>query len=606
MLRDEPAPTDPTDSRRWGSDAVADTLRLLDLRYVALTPGSSFRGLHDSLVNHLGNVDPQLLVCLHEEHAVAIAHGYAKVTERPMAAAVHSNVGLMHASMAIFNAWCDRAPMVLIGATGPLDAAERRPWIDWIHTAADQGALIRPFVKWDDQPGSAQAAVDALVRAAAITASYPSGPVYVCLDAAVQEAALDSPVRFPDRARFGPVPALLPAASVAARVAELLLGAQRPVILAGRVGRGDLDWQLRVELAERSGAKVLTDLKVAAAFPTDHPLHAAPPAIFLTDDAKRVLGSADVVLSLDWLDLGGTLRQAFGPDVAATVISCTSDHALFNGWSKDHFEQPAVDLAIDTHPDELVPAVLEQLNKLEPAGGREPVRITVDHEPAIAGTTPIAVVDKDDKAGAAMPTMTTLARATQAALGDRAVCLARVPLGWRGEAWHFRGPLDYAGLEGGAGVGAGPGLAVGVALGLEGSARLAVAIMGDGDFLMGASALWTARRYRLPLLVIVANNRSFFNDEVHQQRVAGQRSRPAANRWIGQRIADPIPDVAALARSLGLVGYGTVTRADELPGVLERAVADATAGETVVVDVLVGIEDYPGLSASGSPSGAHR
>ena len=447
MLRDvpsgHPVPTGQHDVRaeQWGSDAVAEAMRLLDLRYVALTPGSSFRGLHDSLVNHLGNVDPQLLVCLHEEHAVAIAHGYAKVKERPMAVALHSNVGLMHATMAIFNAWCDRAPMVIIGATGPLDAAERRPWIDWIHTAADQAALVRPYVKWDDQPGSPQAAVDALVRGAALAASYPSAPVYVCLDAGLQEARLDVPVRFPDVRRFAAVPALPPAPDVAAQVAQLLAQAERPVILAGRVGRNTLGWQQRVELAERVGATVLTDLKVAAAFPTNHPLHPVPPGIFLSDGAKQLLASADIVLSLDWLDLGGTLRQAFGPDVSARVISCSSDHVLHNGWSKDHFEQPPVDLAIDTHPDLLVAAVLDQLNTL---GTAEPhPRAALPREDTAAPSGPTAET----------PTMTSLATALQTALAGEAVCLARVPLGWRAEAWHFLDPLDYTGLEGGAGVG---------------------------------------------------------------------------------------------------------------------------------------------------------
>ena len=132
-----------TNAAGFGSDVAAEALRALDVPYIALNPGASYRGLHDSLVNHLGNARPQMLLCLHEEHAVAIAHGYAKVTGRAMAAAVHSNVGLFHATMAIFNAWCDRIPVIVIGATGPVDAAKRRPWIDWIHTARDQGAIVR-------------------------------------------------------------------------------------------------------------------------------------------------------------------------------------------------------------------------------------------------------------------------------------------------------------------------------------------------------------------------------------------------------------------------------------------------------------------------------
>jgi thiamine pyrophosphate-dependent acetolactate synthase large subunit-like protein len=171
----------------WGSDALAELLSRLDLPYLALVPGSSYRGLHDSLVNYNGNTDPQLIVCLHEEHAVAVAHGYAKVTGRPLAVGLHANVGLMHAAMAIYNAWCDRVPMLIIGATGPVDAARRRPWIDWIHTSADQGALIRPYVKWDDQPASVAAALDALAHAHEITVAAPSAPVYVCLDVSLQE-----------------------------------------------------------------------------------------------------------------------------------------------------------------------------------------------------------------------------------------------------------------------------------------------------------------------------------------------------------------------------------------------------------------------------------
>src|SRR5262249_33704673 len=156
----------------------------------SLTPGASFRGLHDSLVNFLGNERPQLLLCIHEEHAVAIAHGYAKVTGRPMAVALHSNVGLMHATMAIFNAWCDRVPILLLGAQGPMDAKRRRPWIDWVHTSRDLGSIIRGYTKWDDQPSSIDAAVESITRANIIAQTAPGGPVYVCLDLDLQEQRL--------------------------------------------------------------------------------------------------------------------------------------------------------------------------------------------------------------------------------------------------------------------------------------------------------------------------------------------------------------------------------------------------------------------------------
>src|SRR5271156_1420333 len=171
----------------WGSDVMALMLREIGLPFVALNPGASYRGLHDSLVNLLGNTEPQMLLCLHEEHAVAIAHGYAKVAGKPMGAIVHSNVGLMHATMAFFNAWCDRSPVVVLGATGPVDAMKRRPWIDWIHTSADQGALVRSYTKWADRPASPAAALESIVRANQIASTRPHGPTYICLDVWLQE-----------------------------------------------------------------------------------------------------------------------------------------------------------------------------------------------------------------------------------------------------------------------------------------------------------------------------------------------------------------------------------------------------------------------------------
>ena len=208
----------------WGSDGIAAMLRALDIPYVALNPGASFRGLHDSLVNYLGNERPQMLLCLHEESAVAIAQGYAKASGRMMGVVLHSNVGLMHGTMAIFNAWCDRVPMLILGATGPWDAARRRPWIDWIHTASDQGALVRDYTKWDNQPGSVAAAYEALLRAAQIAGTAPRGPTYVTLDAALQETKHDALPPLPDAARYKAPPSILPGKSLIDEAARLQIG----------------------------------------------------------------------------------------------------------------------------------------------------------------------------------------------------------------------------------------------------------------------------------------------------------------------------------------------------------------------------------------------
>lgn len=219
---------------RFGSDVAAQMLRRLKIPYIALNPGASYRGFHDSLVNHLGNHEPEMLMCLHEEHAVAIAQGYAKAGGEPMAVALHSNVGLMHGTMAIFNAWCDRQPMLIMGATGPVDAALRRPWIDWLHTSQDRGALIRNYVKYDDQPGLIEAMPEAILRAWQQSNTAPCGPSYVVLDAALQEADADPDFVFPDQDRFKPAPAPAPAPDVLATAINALKDAKKPVFLMGK------------------------------------------------------------------------------------------------------------------------------------------------------------------------------------------------------------------------------------------------------------------------------------------------------------------------------------------------------------------------------------
>src|ERR1700742_3928972 len=261
-----------TNAADFGSDVVAEVLRDLDIPYIALNPGASYRGLHDSLVNHIGNAAPQMLLCLHEEAAVAIAHGYAKVTGKAMGAAVHSNVGLFHATMAIFNAWCDRMPVVIVGATGPVDAHKRRPWIDWIHTSRDQGAIVRDSTKWDDQPSSPAASREAIYRANWIANTTPMGPVYINFDAELQEAKLTEQLPPVDPARYMPQTETAPSGEAVKKAAAILKGAKNIVILCGRTSRSLDAWNERVAFAEGLNAKVITELKIGASFPTDHPL----------------------------------------------------------------------------------------------------------------------------------------------------------------------------------------------------------------------------------------------------------------------------------------------------------------------------------------------
>lgn len=561
----------------WGSDVIARALREIGLPYVALNPGASYRGLHDSLVNVLGNERPRMLVFLHEEHAVACAHGYAKVTGRPMGVVLHSNVGLMHGSMAIFNAYCDRIPMVIIGATGPLDAAQRRPWIDWLHTAADQASIIRPYIKWDDQPTSVRASVESVLRGAMLTQTAPKAPVYVVLDAAVQEALVPD-MAIPAVERYAPPVGAQPDDRVLDRVVKLLADAQRPLILMGRVSRSQQAWDERVALAEATGAVVVTDAKAGAAFPSAHPLHVGAPGYFLDTATRQALGAADVVLALDWIDLGGTLAQAFGPEpVTSAVVSVSVDLHLHGGWSKDYGSLPPVDVPILAEPDVAVPLLLERL----------PAASAGVHTPWVSALPPVELPSDGDGDAGGDISMAALAAALRTAVATGPVCLVRLPLGWSGHLWDFEGPLDYLGYDGGGGIGSGPGMSVGAALALRDTGVLPVAVLGDGDFLMGATALWTAVVEKLPLLVVVANNRSYFNDELHQDRVAVQRDRPRENRSVGQRIEGPTVELTQLAQGQGARVWGPVVDPAQLPAVLEEAAAAARNGAVAFVDVWV-------------------
>jgi len=613
MPMEQPAGTPPP-APQFGSDVVAETLRALMLPYIALVPGASFRGLHDSLVNYLGNRDPQMLLCLHEEHAVAIAHGYAKVTGQPMAVALHSNVGLFHATMAIFNAWCDRMPVLILGATGPVDAVKRRPWIDWIHTARDQGAIVRPYVKWDDQPASPEAAREALLRAMWHTRTAPQGPVYVNLDAEMQEAPLAAPLPPIVAARYTPSVANAPPAEIVREAAAMLLRAERPLFLIGRVSRDPAAWDLRVALAQALNAKVLTDLKVGAAFPTDHPLHIDAAGILLRPESAKAIADADVILSLDWVDLAGTLKVACGGESSAKIIQVSLDHLLHGGWSMDYQGLPPVDLFIAALPDAAVPLLLEALAPSHSAALAPSHRAALapSRSKALAPVTHAEIYAARKHVFSATPSengrisIDDVAVALRSVIGERPISFSHLPLSWNGASWPFRHPLDFLGSDGGGGIGAGPGIAVGAALALKGSGRLPAAVCGDGDFLMGATAIWTATHYRIPLLLIVANNRSYYNDEVHQERVARMRNRPVENKWIGQRIAAPDVDLAAIARAQGAQGWGPIEGLDALAPALEQAVRAVQDGAVAVVDVHVQGGYTPAMTAALTQVGRDR
>jgi thiamine pyrophosphate-dependent acetolactate synthase large subunit-like protein len=571
-------PDVPSGNRQieWKSDIAAEMLRRLAIPYVALNPGASFRGFHDSLVNYLGNQAPQLLLCLHEDHVVAIAHGYAKATDTPMACVLHSNVGLMHGLMGIFNAWCDRVPMIVIGATGPVATEKRRPWIDWIHTAKDQGALLRNYTKWDDEPRSSEGLIEAFLRAAQVTSELPRAPVYVCLDAGLQEEAVDQLPAIPDPRRYKPASAPCATYSDIDTIGAKISHARRPIFLFGRGSRDSADWARRVELAELCGASIVTSIHERAVFPTDHGLHLGPPLGRMTPLIRDALRTADLIVSFEWVDLRGLLQQAIGDpeSLKPELIVVSLDASLHNGWSMDYFGLSPADLRVAASADAVVDQVLRELKgKLKPRWDRRS-RNTV---PSVEFSTNSAnEIDPSD-----------IEVALAKIRGADHFTLAHVGFAWSGDAYRYRDPLDFLGHDGGAGLAAGPGLTIGAALALKGSGRPVISVIGDGDFLQGATALWTAAHYRIPALFVISNNRSNFNDEVHQDAIAKTRHRPPQNRWIGQRMTDPEVDLASIARAQGVESVGPVRSVPDLLNALRRGLEVVAAGRPFFVDAWV-------------------
>ncbi len=570
-------------SAEWGSDVAAEMLRRLRVPYIALMPGASFRGLHDSIVNYLSNDGPSLILCNHEEVAVAVAHGYAKLTGRAMAAAVHSTVGLMHATMTIFCAWCDRVPVLVLGGTGPMDATARRPWIDWIHTAHAQGELVRDFTKWEDQPASVAAMPGSLLRAWQLAHLEPRGPVYVCLDQGLQEERLAAPVAMPDLANVVPPSAPAPDPDAVDRAARLLVEAERPLLLLGRSSASDAAWADTVALAELLGAAVTTDRSGPTSFPTDHPLHQGMWRSQSHDAAVAEIGDADVILAVDRLDVAGALRSRVGRPVHLVNVSLES--YATRSWSADYQEVVLAEIAITASADPTIAALRSAVERL--LADAPNARRRAEDRAKVVGRRSrerrAAWTAENDARRDSSPVH--LARALgelRAALGRRAddAIVAQAPLGpWPTTAWEFTRPHAHLGHDGGAGVGSGPGIAVGAAT--------VVAVIGDGELLAAPTALWTAAHHAIPILFVIANNQSYFNDEEHQERVARARLRPVENRWVGQRMDTPAVDFASLARDLGVTGIGPVSEPSALAGAMRQAVAAVDEGGPALVDVRI-------------------
>jgi acetolactate synthase I/II/III large subunit len=573
--------------RRYGSDHMVDVIQSLGFRYVSLNPGSSFRGLHDSIVNHGGN-RPEIIECPHEKVAVGLAHGYAKATGEPMAVILHNVVGLLQGTMGIYYAYIDRAPVMAIGGAGPMDTTRRRPNIDWIHTANTQGNAVRDYTKWDDQPATIGSVAKSMIRGSRVAMTQPQGPVYIGLDAGLQEDELTDEPPLPDVGRLGVPTRLGPDPEALERLAELLVGAERPVMIPGYAGRDPHAFDQLVELAELLGVGVI-DTNIRLNFPNRHPLNVT---------GSQALEEADLVFFVDVKDMGKptqrlesttrTITSRIPPD--ATVVDLGLGELGISAWSHDFAELCETDLQVTADTSVALPLLLDRCRELtkdesdEVRARRERRRAQLAsiHEETWQGWRRLA-----DGVWQQSPVSTARLAAEVWDVISRHdwVLTAGTASDWALRTWDFDRAYRHAGKS--LGTATQISISLGVALAHKGSGRLVVDLQPDGDLMFDVGALWVASYYQIPMLVVMFNNRAYYNDWEHQERVARQRGTPVENAYIGMEIDNPAPDFGAVARAFGWHGEGPISDPEAVGPAVQRA-ADIVLEEgcPALVDVV--------------------
>lgn len=568
---------------RAGSDVMVDLIKTLDVPYVATNPGSSFRGLHESIVNYGGNRRPELLTCVHEEQAVAMAHGFAKAAGTPMMVACHGTVGLQHAAMAVYNAWCDRAPVVIV-AGNHLDGGERRV-LEWVHSAQDCIRPIRDYIKWDDAPISLPHFAESLMRAHKLALTPPMGPVAVVADGHLQEMDIgDTRIELPK-----PSPTQPPRGDDAAirEAARMLVAAESPVIVAGRVAHDQRGVDLLVELAETLQAPVV-NRRGRMNFPNTHYLN----------QGGNLIAQADLVLGLELDGTWGlvntvrdrvhrTAERIARPDMRIVTIG-VGDLFLksnYQGFSRYYGD----DLAIAGDAQASLPALIEAVRQALPRNARAQLETRESEWRAARRARRERALDAARYGWDASPVSTArLTAELWDVIRDRDWALVSEPLfGSLHEIWEIERYHQYIGGSGGAGMGYGAPAAVGAALAHHDAGRLAVNIQKDGDLMYVPGALWTAAHHRIPLLSVMHNNRAYHQELMHLQRMASRRQRGLdGSAKIGNVLEDPFIDFSSVARGMGVWATGPISDPGELGPALREALAVVEAGEPALVDVV--------------------
>ncbi|MET0583945.1 MAG: thiamine pyrophosphate-dependent enzyme [Candidatus Binatia bacterium] len=570
---------------RPGSDFMVDVIKATGIEYIASNPGSSFRSLQESIINYGGNKKPEFLTCMHEETSVGMAQGYAKAAGKPMGMMAHGTVGLQHAAMAVYNAWCDRVPIMMF-AGNFLDAAKRRPGVEWYHCVQDPAALLRDFTKWDDQPLSLQHFAESVMRGYKIATTVPMGPVLITADGVLAEGSIYEEKKLSIPKLTLSIPPQGDSGAIS-EAAKMLVAAQNPVILADRACRSQEGMKRLVELAEALNAPVI-DIGGRMNFPMNHYL-------CRSSDRRSLVGQADVALLLEVADPWGQFntvsdphheyRRLAKPDVKVIHISLGDTLTKSNYQDMQRFM--AADLPISGDAQATLPALTEAVKKAASttqlaAIANRATKLREDHGRMKESARTAASVGWD-----ASPCSTArLSAVLYNAIRNDKWCVAVSSVQWNRNLWPATEYHNFIGGSGGAGQGYGSGAAVGAALANRDKGILTVSIEGDGDLMYAPGALWTAAHHKIPMLMIVHNNRAYHQEVMHLQKMAALHNRRMDTAAIGTTIEKPNVDFAKLAQSMGVYGDGPITDPAAMGPAIARALAVVKRGEPALIDVV--------------------
>ena len=577
------------EGERCGSDVMVDVLKTLGFEYICANPGSSFRGLHESIINYGGNRAPELLTCTHEESSVAMAHGYFKVEGKPLAVMAHGTVGLQHAAMAIYNAWCDRVPVyVILG--NHADAAIRRP-AEWYHGVQDAAGMVREYTKWDDEPRSLVHFAESAVRAYRVAMTPPMAPVVLVADGALQEDPVPASTKVAIPRMTLPSPPTGEAAAVE-EIARLLVAAENPVLVADRLARTPAGITRLVELAELVGGAVV-DQGSRMNFPSRHPLNH-------TQRSAAAIGEADLIVGLEVADFWATVnslrdqlhrssRRVARP--TAKLVTITTGDLYIRANYQDFRRLQDVDLAIAADGEATLPSLIDAVRRLAGADRR---RVFGERSAKHAETSRTLADRARTNASYAWDASPVSTARLSAEIWDkiRGEDWSLVSSyysdagGWPRRLWDFTKAYQWLGHAGGGGIGYGAPASVGAALANKTHGRLSVAIQTDGDMMYAPGVLWTAAHHGIPLLSVMNNNRAYHQEAMHVQRMCNARNRGVDRGMIGSELGNPNIDFAKLAQSMGVYAEGPIDNPRDLGPALARAIAVVKKGEPALVDVV--------------------